>query len=49
MTLLAVILELADVVDEEEVGGGDGLGRELEVEIDREAEPPLAEPIRAKR
>jgi hypothetical protein len=40
----AVVLELVDIVHEEAIRGRDRLGGEVEVEVDRKAEPARAEP-----
>jgi hypothetical protein len=44
-----VVLELADVVDDEELCGLDRLGVEVEVEVERQREPALAEPAGRER
>ena len=45
----AVVLELAHVVDEEELGGGHRVGAEVEVEVDRKAERAVGEPVGRER
>ena len=38
-----------EVVDDEEVGGRDGLGADVEVEVDRKQQPALTQPVGPQR